>query len=67
MKAIRDYEWEIKVFNNSYGKWFWVAYPKACFIVGEIHGGMGTKRKYQAKHLWECFATINLIKKWKYV
>ena len=68
MKAIKDCEWEIKVFENSYGQWFWSAFPlDEDSGIADIIGGNPSNTRKEAQEDWECFAKINEIKKWKYI
>lgn len=67
MKTIKNCKWKVKVFNNSYGQWYWSIFmPEDCGVADIIGGDPSSSRK-EAKHNWECFAKINDIKKWRYI
>ena len=68
MKAIKDCEWEVKVFDNSYGQWFWSAFiSDEDSDVADVIGGNPSDSKKEAQEDFECFARVNKIKKWRYV
>ena len=68
MKAIKDCEWEVKIYEGRYFKWGATSKKNNFGLLWQFHCGTEYLTSEQsAKHNWERFAKLNGIKKWKYV
>ena len=66
MKAIKNCEWEVKIFYEAFDKLYtWYAYPNEN-AGSPLESGRAFTAKSSTKRHWEKFANINKIKRWKY-
>ena len=72
MKAIKDCEWEVRIWDNnpSNHTWLWGAEKIDLYAAGLDETYLGCSgmfnKEYLAKRNWERFAKLTKIKKWKY-
>lgn len=65
MKPLNKTELDVQIFDNSYNKWYWVAYCDDNTGVSQIHGGIGYETKNLALSAFNMFAHANNINKYK--